>query len=113
MTNAMCRDLRRNVFFHRQVENVSTIGVISRDPIFVFLGVHPASFDDAQANADDVVIVHWVACHACVGCADEEVHCKGFKSVSRMPVGGHFLAIFFTIFGRCFEVPCDEPIEHV
>jgi len=87
--------------------------VLARDPIFVLLGVHPTSFDDAQANFDDVTIVHQVACRACVGCADEEARCKGFESVSRMPVGGHSLAIFFTIFGRCFAVLRDEPIEHV
>jgi hypothetical protein len=38
--------------------------VLACDPIFVLLGVHPASFDDVQANVDDVAIVHWVACCA-------------------------------------------------
>ena len=53
----------------------------ARDPIFVFFRLHPASFDGAQADVDDAVIVHRVACCTCVGCADEEARCKGLKSV--------------------------------
>jgi hypothetical protein len=87
--------------------------VLACNPIFVLLGVHPASFDDAQADADDVAIIYRVACCDRVGCADEEAHRKGFESVGRIPVGGHSLEIFFTIFGRCFTVLCDEPLEHV
>ena len=43
---------------------VSLLGrglVLAGDPILVFFGVHSASFDDAQADVDDVVIVHRVA----------------------------------------------------
>ena len=52
-------------------EGVNRLGdrrvvVLARDPIFVFLGVHTTSFDDAQADVDDVTIVHGVACRACV-----------------------------------------------
>ena len=87
--------------------------ILARDPIFVFLGVHPAAFDYAQADVDDVAIVHRVACRACVGCSDEEVRREGLESVGGMPVGGHLLPILFTIFSRCFVVLRDEPIEHV
>jgi len=38
---------------------------------------------------------------------------KGLESVGGMPVGGHSLPIFFTIFGRCFAVLRNEPIKHV
>jgi len=68
--------------------------VLMHDPIFVFLGVHPASFDDAQADVDDIVIVHWVACRACVGCTDEEAHCKGFEQ----PFAGNFLRDLRSLF---------------
>jgi hypothetical protein len=87
--------------------------VLARDPIFLLLGVHPASFDDAQADVDDITIIHQVACCPRVGCADEEACCKGLESAGGMPVGGHLLPILFTIFGRCFAVLRDEPIEHV
>ena len=72
----------------------------ARDPIFVFFGLHPASFDGAQVDVDYVVIVHRVACRACVGCADEKARCDGLKSFGGMPVGGHLLPILFTIFGH-------------
>jgi hypothetical protein len=80
---------------------------------FLLLGVHPTAFDDLQANVNDVTIIHWVACHACVGCIDEEARCKGLKAIGGMPVGGHPLPIIFAIFGRCFAILCDEPVEHV
>ncbi len=87
--------------------------VLTGDPIFVLLGVHPTAFDDVQADVDDVAIIHWVACHAHIGCTDEEARCKGLKAVGGMPVGGHPLPIIFAIFGRCFVVLRDEPVEHV
>ena len=65
--------------------------VLTGDLIFVFLGVHFTSFDDAQANVDDITIVHRVACRARVGCANEEVNCEGLKAVGGMPVGSNLL----------------------
>jgi hypothetical protein len=53
--------------------------VLTWDPIFVLLGVHSAALDDVQADVNEVVVVHWVACSAHVGSADEEVHCEGLK----------------------------------
>ena len=87
--------------------------VLTGDPIFVFFRVHSALFDDTQANVDDVTIVHWVACRACIGRADEEAHHEGLEAVGGMPVGSHSLPILFAIFGRCFVVLRDEPVEHV
>jgi hypothetical protein len=94
---------------------VLTIGGLSfsRAIQFLYCSEYILSFDDAQADVDDVVIVYRVACCDRVGCADEEARRKGFESVGRIPVGGHSLAIFFTILGCCFTVLCDEPIEHV
>jgi hypothetical protein len=53
--------------------------VLMGDPIFVLLGVHPTAFDDTQANVDDIAIIHWVACHTCVGCTNEEGIARGLK----------------------------------
>ena len=64
-----------------------------RDPIFVLLGVHPTSLDDAQADVDDVAIVHWVAGRARVGSTDEEASCEGLKTIGGIPVGGHSLPV--------------------
>jgi hypothetical protein len=40
-------------------------------------------------------------------------HCEGLETVGGMPVGGHFLSIFFAIFGCRFAVFVDEPVKHV
>ena len=87
--------------------------VLAGDPPFVFLGVHPASLDDAQADVDDVAIVHRVAGRARVGSTDEEASCEGLEAVGGMPVCGHSLSILFAIFCCCFTIFHDEPIEHV
>jgi len=87
--------------------------ILTGDPFFVFFGVHSASFDDAQADVDDVVIIHRVACRARVECADEEARRKGLEAVGGIPVDGHSLPILFAIFGHCFAVLRDEPVEHV
>jgi hypothetical protein len=87
--------------------------VFAGNPIFVHFRVHPTVFDDAQANVNDVTIIHWVACRACVGCTNVEARCKGLEAVGGMPVGSHPLPIIFAIFGRRFAVLHDEPVEHV
>ena len=87
--------------------------VLARDPVFVLLGLHSIMLDDAQANINDITVIHWVACSAGIGSADEEVHCKGLKNFGGMPGGGHSLPIFLAIFGCGTPVLRDEPIEHV
>jgi hypothetical protein len=87
--------------------------VFVQDPIFVLLGVHSTVLDDAQADVDYVAFVHWVACSACVGSANEEVRCKGLETFGGMPGGGHSLLIFLALFGHPSPVLHDEPIEHV
>ena len=86
---------------------------LARDPSFVLLGVHSTLFDDAQADVDDVAIVHRVAGRTRVGSTDEEASCEGLEAVGGMPVGGHSLSILFAIFCCCFTIFHDEPIEHV
>ncbi len=87
--------------------------VLAGDPPFVFLRVHPASLDDAQADVDDVAIVHRVAGRARVGSADKEASCEGLETVEGMPVGSHSLSIIFAIFSHCFTIFFNEPVEHV
>jgi hypothetical protein len=52
-----------------------------QDPVCVLLGIHSTTLDDAQADINDIMVVHRVACSADVRSADEEVHCKGSKSL--------------------------------
>ena len=66
-----------------------------------------------KADVDDVAIVHWVVCCACVGCANEEARHKGIESVVGMPVGCHSLSILVEILCCHFAVLCDEPVDHV
>ncbi len=88
--------------------------VFVRDPIFALLNIHSTMLDDAQANVNDVMVIHWVACCACVGSANEEAHCKGLKNVGGMPGGGHSLPIcLLAIFGHCLPILHDEPAKHV
>ncbi len=87
--------------------------VLTQDPFFVLLGVHSTMLDDAQANINDVTVLHWVACSAGVGGAGEEVRCKGLKTFGGMLGGNHSLPIFLAIFGCGMPVLHDEPVEHV
>ncbi len=66
-----------------------------------------------QADANDVVVIHWIAYSACVGSANKEAHCKGLETSRGMPGGSHSLPICLAIFSRCSDVLCDEPVEHV
>ena len=87
--------------------------VLAGDLIFVFFRVHSTLFDVTQADVNDAAIIHRLVCCAHVGCNDEEECCEGLEAVGGMPVGGHSLSILFTIFGRCFAILPDEPVEHV
>ncbi len=87
--------------------------VLARDPVLVLLGVHFPTLDDAQANINDITVVHWEVCSTGVGSADEEARCKGLKTFGGMPGGGHSLPIFLVIFGCGTPILCDEPVKHV
>jgi hypothetical protein len=84
-----------------------------QDPVFVLLGVHSTTLDDAQGNVNDVTVVHWVARSTGVGSTNEEAHCKGLKTFGGMPGTGYSQPIFLAIFGCGMPVICDEPVEHV
>ncbi len=87
--------------------------VLAQDPDFVLLGVHSTTLDDVQADVDDVTVVHWLACSAGVGSANEEACCKGLKTFGGMPGGGHSLTMFLAIVGCGMPVLRDELVRHV
>jgi hypothetical protein len=87
--------------------------VLVRDPIFVLLEVHSTLLDDALVDVNQVMVVHWVACSAGIGSADEGAPCEGLETFGGMPGGGHSLPIFLAIFGHGTLVLCDETVKHV
>ena len=70
-------------------------------------------FDDAQANVNNVNVVHFEACAAGVRSSGEEAEDEGIKPVSRVPIGGHALPVCLAILGRRLTVLVDEPEEEV
>jgi hypothetical protein len=76
-----------------------------------FFGVHAAFFDDTQPNIDNVAVDHGVAGTAGVGVAAEEAQDNGLKTVGRVPISGHTLLVFFSIFTCYFVVLINEPIK--
>jgi hypothetical protein len=87
--------------------------VFAQDPTFVLLGIHSIALDDAQANVDDVAVVHRVVCSTCIRSAYEEAHCKGLETFGGMPGGSYSLPICLAMFGCCSPVLCVEPVKHV
>jgi hypothetical protein len=58
--------------------------VLMQDPIFILLGIHSTALDDAQANVDDVMVVHQVACSAGLGSVNEEARCEELETFREM-----------------------------
>jgi hypothetical protein len=83
------------------------------NPGLVLFGVHPALLDDAEANVDDVDIIHLAAGTAGVGGAGEKAKDEGIKPVSGVPVGGHALAVCLAVLGCCFAILFHESEEEV
>ncbi len=79
----------------------------------VLLAVHPASLDNAEANVDDVNVVHLEARTAGVRSSGEEAENKGIKPISRVPIDGHVLPVCLAILGRGLTVLVDGPEEKV
>ncbi len=66
------------------LEGVDRLGdwwdhVLARDPVFVLLGVHSTMLDDAQANINDITVIHRVACSAGVGSLMKRHVARGLK----------------------------------
>ena len=61
------------------IERLDDFGTnrLACDPLFVIFGVHSTSLDDAEADVDDVGIMHRVAGTAGVARASEEVMDEG------------------------------------
>ncbi len=86
---------------------------LARHPGLVLLAVHPALLDDAEANVDDVNVVHPEACAAGVRSSGEEAEDESIKPAGRVPIGGHALPVHLAIVGCCLTILVDEPEEEV
>jgi hypothetical protein len=97
------------------VDHLNNAGVdgLASNPGLVLLAVHPTLLDDAEANVDDVNIVHPEAHAAGVLSSGEEAKDEGIESVGGVPIGGHALPVRLVILGRCLTVLVDKPEEEV
>ncbi len=86
---------------------------LASDPLLVLFGVHSAALDYAEADVNDVGIVHRVAGAAGVARAREEAMDEGVESVGGMPIGSHTVTIPFAIFGGCLTIVFDKPEEEI
>jgi hypothetical protein len=87
--------------------------VFTSNSICVFLGVHAIALDDAQADVNHIMVLHRIACHACVQRANEEACHEGLETFGGMPVSGHLLSIILVDFGCHLAILCNEPVKHV
>ncbi len=86
---------------------------LTSNPGLVLFAVHPTLLDDAEANVDDVDVVHPVARAAGVRSTGEEAEDEGIEPVSGVPIGGHALPVCLAILGRHLTILVDEPEEEV
>ncbi len=87
-------------------------GLVS-NPGLVLLAVHPALLDDAEANVDNVNVVHPEARASGIRSSGEEVEDEGIEPVCGVPIGGHALPVSLTILGRRLTILVDKPEEEV
>ncbi len=83
------------------------------NPRLVLIGIHPRAFDHAQANVNNVVVVHRKTCASRKRSAGVEAQYKDVRLVSRMPLSSHALAICFTVFIGRLAIMVDKPYEHL
>jgi hypothetical protein len=86
---------------------------LTSNPGLVLFAVHPALLDDAEANVNNVDVVHPVASAAGVCSTGEEAEDEGIEPVGGMPIGGNALPVHLTILGRRLTLLVDEPKEEV
>ncbi len=84
-----------------------------RDPLLLLFEVHATALDNAEADVDDVSIVHRVASAAGVARSGEEAMDEGVKAISGMPIGSHTVTIPPAIFGGCLAIVLDKPEEEI
>jgi hypothetical protein len=94
------------------LDDVGADGLAS-DPGFVPLSVHPALLDDAEANANNVNIVHPEARAPGMRSSGEEAEDEGIKPVGGVPIGSHALPVCLAILGRRLTILIDKPEEEV
>jgi hypothetical protein len=93
-------------------DNVGANGLAS-NPGLVLLALHLTLLDDAEANVNDVNVIHFESCAAGVRSSGEEVEDEGIKPVGGVPIVGHALPVCLAILGCCLTVLVDEPEEEV
>jgi hypothetical protein len=99
----------------KRVDRLNDAGAdgLTSDPGLVLLAVHPTLLDNAEANVDDVDVVHLESCAAGARSSNEEVEDEGIKPVGGVPISGHALPVCRAILGSCLTVLIDEPEEEV
>jgi hypothetical protein len=94
------------------LNDVEADGLASNSGL-VLLAVHPALLYDAEANVNNVDIVHPKARAAGVCSSSEEAEDEGIKPIGRVPIGGHALPVCLAILSCCLTVLVDEPEEEI
>ncbi len=99
----------------KRVNRLDDVGAdcLTSDPGLVLFAIHPALLDDAEANVDDVNIVHPEARASGVHGTGEEAEDKGIKPVGGVPIGSHALPVCLAILGCRLTILVDKPEEEV
>jgi hypothetical protein len=95
-----------------RLDNARADGLAS-NPGLALLAIHPALLDNAEANVNNVDVLHLESCAAGVRSSSEEVGDKCIELVGRVPIGGHVLPVHLAILSSCLTVLVDEPEEVV
>jgi hypothetical protein len=97
------------------VNRLNNVGAdcFTSDPGLVLFAVLPTLLDDAEANVNDVDVVHPLARAAGVRSTGEEAEDEGIKPISTAPIGSHALPVRLAILGRHLTVLVDKPEEEV
>jgi hypothetical protein len=83
------------------------------DPRLVFFRIHATALDEAQADVDEVDIIHLDIRATGVGGAGEEPKDENVEAIGRVPIGSHSLSVGLAILGSCLAVLVDEPEEEI
>ncbi len=93
--------------------NDAGVDCLASGPGLVLFTIRPPLLDDAEANVNDVDVVHPVALAAGVRSTGEEAEDEGIEPVGGVPIGGHALPVCLAILGRCLIVLVDKLEEEV
>jgi hypothetical protein len=84
---------------------------LASNPGLVLLAIHPALLDDAEANVNDVDIVHPETRAAGICSSGEEAEDEGIEPVGGVPIGSHELPVCLAILSHCLTVLVDKSEE--